>query len=378
MPLSEKEEFELLSLEREKAGSSSPGTTKSQLDLQPKTWEDAFKKVGLSPKMDVGEAVPRRAYEAGGFATDVMSRLGASPETAAKVGFGTNVGIQSIPMLLGGSTGEQLAGTVGQSASKGLDSLARRWMQQALKPKEFQLMAGKSDKAIDTMLKEGINVSRGGVEKLSEKIDALQAEVRQAISNSTAVIDKNKLVSGLGDVFDRYAKQPFHEADLKLIIDKMDEFLRSFPQKIPVQLAQEIKQAAYRNLGDKAYGLGLKPEVLRDTEKALARTVKEEIEKAVPSVNLKNLNAQDEALINAKIMTAARAMKAHNMNELGLGLLNPKVLAAWLVDRDPLFKSLIARGAYGMSKIPTSVGRGMGAGLGTGFEGMVESSRQQQ
>lgn len=313
---------------------------------------------GAMPAIQRG--IDETAYAAGGKVTDAATKIGLSPEVAAGAGFATNVGIQAVPAVLGGQ-GAKAAAPV-------LESGAERLMQSALKPTLKDLQTGRAATAIQTMLDEGINATKGGVEKLRSKISELNREITQAIVSSPATVDKGKVASTLFDLTKKVEKQATPQADLAEITKAWDEFLThpllTGKQDIPVQLAQELKQGTYRALGNKSYGemKGIDTEA----QKALARGLKDEIATAVPGVGA--LNAEESQLLTALKVAERRAMMEGNKNPAGLGLLahNTGGMAAFLADRSGLAKSLLARLLHsGSENIPNAaVGGTMGAGLG--------------
>ncbi len=111
-----------------------------------------------------------------------------------------------------------------------------------------------------------------------------------------------------------------------------------------VQRAQELKQGTYRALGQRAYGEA--KGATTETEKALARGLKEGIEAVHPQV--KAPNAREGALIEAKDAIAKRVALAANRDPGGLGLIaeNPKSIIAFVLARSPAVKSMLARGMY--------------------------------
>src|SRR3990167_4916023 len=103
-----------------------------------------------------GESVsPENAYKAGGAVTDFTG----SPE----LGFATNVGIQALPSILSGTA-------VKSATSPLLKKGGRFLMQSAVKPSAQNLASGKAAQAVETMLKEGVNVTPGGIAKMGKEV----------------------------------------------------------------------------------------------------------------------------------------------------------------------------------------------------------------
>lgn len=307
------------------------------------------------------------AYQAGGAVADTASKF-MSPESAAKLGVAANVGVQAVPVVAGGALGKAIA------PAAGLGGAAKDMMQSALKPTYEALRTGKAAKAIDTMFEEGINVTRGGAAKLRAKIGDLNDEIVDAIKNSTASIDKNKVASALLVPLKRLEMQVNPAADMNAIQKAWTEFLQhpllSGASSIPVQLAQKLKQGTYQALGEKSFGELKGAEI--EAQKHLARGLKEEIATAVPGVA--SLNAQESKLLNALSVVERRVLMEANKNPMGLSLLakNPEAWAGFMADRSALFKSLAARMLNANKEtIPVTAGATVGAGVG------LQSGKQQ-
>ena len=314
--------------------------------------------LGIKAGQKVQKTLDRAAYDAGGLVTDATGSPG--------LGLAANVAVQAVPAVLGGE--------VSKLASPTLQSTARDLMQSALKPTWASLRTGKAATAIQTMLDDGINVSSGGVAKLRSKIGELNREIMQAIVTSPATVDKGKAASVLFDTVRKFEKQVAPGADVNAINRVWNEFL-SHPlltgrQDMPVQLAQELKQGTYRALGNKSYGELKGAEV--EAQKALARGLKDEIATAVPAVRA--LNAEESRLLTTLDVAERRVLMDANKNPAGLGWLaaHPSTWAAFLADRSPLFKSLVARMVYsGSEQIPATAGRAAGATAGA-YTGRTE------
>lgn len=308
-----------------------------------------------------GDAVGRVAYGAGGKATDLAAEAGASPEVAAGLGYATNLTTQAIPTVLGGQVAKGIAPAM-QSAGKWL-------MQSALKPTWEAHRTGQAVQAIDTMLKEGVNATKGGMDKLRSQINTLNDEIDAAISNSTAMISKGQVGTRLKETFERFKNQVTPEADLESIKKAWMQFRNHADligkQMIPVQKAQELKRGTYRVLADK---YGEEGAAATEAQKALARGLKEEISAALPQVATANNRASD--LLNALNVGERRVFMDPNRNPLNLALMahNPSSFAMFMADKSALIKSLLARGLYsGSEQIPAAAAR-----LGIGYAMMPQ------
>ena len=298
----------------------------------------------------------KAAYNAGGKVTDIGSNLGLPPQVSAGLGFGANVLTQAIPTFIGAQLGKQ-------SIQPLLQSGAKRIMQSAVKPTLADLKSGDAAKAITTMLKEGYNPTESGVRAMQAKIDELAAQVKNAISNSTATVNKYAVGNRLMDALNRFKAQVNPKADMNAIESAWNEFL-SHPDlagktTMPVQLAQQMKTGTYNAIGNRPYGelSGASTEA----QKQLARGLKEEISAAVPQVA--PLNAREAELINARNIAQRRALMSGNRNPAGLAPLAGHGIGTvgFLADRSDLIKALLARLLYSGSGI---FGTGTGAVAG--------------
>lgn len=347
MPLSEREELELLTLERERA------------QAQPE--ESLFKRtvksgaqgllrggplgmaMGLSAPAE--EMYSKAAYNVGGKVTDLTK----SPE----LGYAANVAMQAIPTFAAG-------GLAKAALSPAMESGARSLMQSAIKPSVGDLQTGKAARAIVTLLREGISPNKGGIDKLRTLTAELDKEVSQAIAGSTSTISKGAVGTRLLDTWNKFKAQVNPDADLETIKNAWSAF-RSHPdlagkQNIPVQLAQELKRGTYARLGEKAYGeVGTSS---REAQKALARGLREEVGTAVPEVRA--AMARQAELMNAVSVAERRALMEGNKNPIGLGPMatTPIGFASFLADRSLAIKSALARALYsGQKQVPSNAAR---------------------
>lgn len=308
--------------------------------------------------MLLGQLVGAGAHGIG----NMIAPPGSEPGREA-VGRGVTEAVEQAPGLLGFK-----APAAAAAAAPVLRGAAERTMTSALKPPIAAARTGKGARAVDTLLDEGINVSEGGADKLRARVEDLNQRIADQIANSTAVVDKELVVSRLQKKLDEFAKQVNPNADLAAIQKSWTEFL-NHPElpgiDIPVQKAHEMKQGTYRALGNKSYGELKGADV--EAQKALARGLKEEIAKVVPEV--RPLNAEDSKLINALSLVERRALVEANKNPIGLGWLslNPVHLAGWMADRSGLFKSLVARMLNTASEaLPGAAAAGPAMGVAVG------------
>lgn len=304
---------------------------------------------GLQGMFDL---VDMAANGAGDYASRGAHALGASPEVSGGVGMAANMGVNAAPSILGAPVAEGV-GALTKPLGKWL-------MGTALKPTWEAWSKGKADRAIDTMLNEpgtvtkGINVSEGGMNTLRTRSAELSEQVKALLAPSTGTVDK-KLVTNYGqDAADKFSNHPNALRAQDDVINSMDQFynhpLISGQANIPVQQAQNLKQGYYKALGDKSYDELKTPTT--EAEKAIARGLKEQIEKVVPEVA--PLNARNRELINALKVGDRRVQMSNNNNPLGLAAISPSAggLVALLADKWGMGKSALARVLY--SAVPDS------------------------
>lgn len=307
----------------------------------------------------------RLAYNVGGRATDLAAGSVPAP-VAGGIGLAANVATQMVPSMIGGEMAKVIAAPTMQNWSKSL-------MQSALKPTLADLKTKRADRAVQTLLDEGISPNRAGVQELDKRITALNDQIKQIISSSNATVNKGQVGLRLQETFDDFMKQVNPTADVETIKKAWLEF-RNHPMlagrtDIPVKLAQEIKQGTYKQLSKK-YGQMGSADV--EAQKAIARGLREEIAGAVPEVA--SLNKRESELINALKVAERRAYMSGNRNVAGLALLanNPGAALGFMADRSDAVKSLLGRAMYqGSEQIPATTAR-LGVGLLGSQEGLPE------
>ena len=308
------------------------------------------------PKRQWGSGADLSAYQLGGAATDLASKAGLPPPLAAGIGTAANFTAQAVPALIGGQMGK----TVAPMMRTGAEEL----MGSALKPTIAAWQTGKAARAIDTLLNEGVNVTKGGVEKLRNLIDELNTSVKASIAQSPARIDASAAQQAIDQTLNKFKYQATPAADEKAIRAVWDEFKNTWlgSGDIPVQTAQSIKQGTQRTVS-KAYGKLSDAET--EAQKAIARGLREEIASKVPEVA--GPLSRESDLINALNVTERRVPMVSNKDLFGLTLLShdPRAWAAMMADKSALFKSIMARMLNaGQQRIPQAIGAGTGAAVG--------------
>jgi hypothetical protein len=320
---------------------------------------------GKDRSAEIADSLLNAGYNLGGSVTDTAAKV-LPPEGAAAVGTAANFGTE-LATAFG-------PGAIGKLAKA--PELAKELMQKALKPVLAQVSTGKAARAIQTLLDEGIPATKGGVEKLQGMIGELEQDVTQKIAAATGTVDKTEVLKRLKDTLEKFRNQATPNADLSTIRAAAKEFfehpLLRGGNDMSVQTAQKLKEGTYRAIGDKGYGMGLKPQAQQDAQKALARGLKEEIEKVVPEVAAPN--AKQSELINAvKVLARRTGMDANkDLGSIGWLVHSPEAAIGWLAERSPWLKSRLAIGLNN-----GGVGQAVGQAAGTGL-GMYSGSEPEQ
>lgn len=303
---------------------------------------------------DIRQAREHAAYELGGRVTDLTGSPLAGSFSNAAVEAATD------PLTYAG-------GVFGKAVKPALESGGFKLMWQALKPDKFARTSGDAKAAVETLLKEGANVTEGGVQKLTSKIDVLDSELDSAISNAQGNVNVLSAVRPIKDAIARF-KDGLDQASNKAAIWGEVRKFFTHPEvqgllDIPTELAQRIKRAIYTEVGDKGYGFGVKPMAEREAKKTIARGLNEGISRVSPEAAA--INAEMSPLINARDLAQDRVLTAMNKQALGIGILNPRTLLVHMADRSELMKSLLARLLYsGVAPAAPSLGASAGGGLG--------------
>lgn len=279
-----------------------------------------------------GGGLARTAVGAGlgalsGEAAGATAEMGGSPAAVATAGM--------------------LAPTAAARAPAAMDASARYLMQSALKPTWADNRSGRGDRAVNTLLEEGVNPTRGGVHHLNTMIADLGNQVSGLLQQySGTTVDKNAVASRIQDVVDRInTTNPTPQTALQAVHNVYNDFIGNglVPRNIPVQDANRLKSGIYQAIRN-SYGQLSGDHV--EAQKALARGFKEEINAAVPEVV--PLNARQGDLINARNVAERRALMEGNKNPAGLALLahDPMAMLGHWASGSALAKSLAARALY--------------------------------
>lgn len=300
-------------------------------------------------------------YELGAKVNDAAAKVLPAP-VAAGLGTLANVGLEGAAMMVGGGIG----GATGVGVKSGMQDAARWTMQKALKPSTKDFLLGKGNRAIDTLLEEGVNVSPRGVEKLRGIGEGLNRKVAAELAASTATIPKSappsRIISAIHALEDANSLPSGPRAAMEGVYN---EFMTNplVANNIPLTKAQTYKQTLYKGLKDNYGKLSEGDEAAR---KALALGLKEELERGAPAIAPLNKRASD--IWNALNVTERRAYVGGNNNPVSLPaaftmVQNPAFGAGMIVNTSDKAKSLLARMLYTGGKAAPAAGTVTGAGL---------------
>lgn len=243
--------------------------------------------------------------------------------------------------------------------------------ENALRP-SVTTSAAKRASAVQGGLENAIRVSKSGLVKISDRLDALNQEIADTIN-----ADPNRPISpgqngfaNFNAVRAKFANQVNPVSDLNAIDSAKDEFLNQFRaqpggavRNITASEAQAMKQGTYRALGSKAYGEVKGASI--EAQKGLARDLKDEIATQFPEIS--NLNAQDSRLLDLEPLLEKQVnrMGKQGMFRLGtgaaagtvraLGGSNKLAAVAAILKQtldDPMVKSRLAIAVSKGAKIP--------------------------
>lgn len=225
--------------------------------------------------------------------------------------------------------------------------------QSALRPGLSKKNLPKIDTEVATGLREGIPVSRGGLATAEQRIEDLNQDIAGRIAKRSdelgPVISPVNVTKPVNQLRPTFENQVNPQADVGAINRSKSEFLKKHTTEAPytkiepsvnepglfvpvgkgstktkqpltVAEAQAEKQGTYRQLRKKYGELG-SADV--ETQKALARGLRSEIEKRIPEI--RGLNARDAALIDLEGELSRFVGREGNKNLLGL---IPAVLGA--------------------------------------------------
>ena len=202
-----------------------------------------------------------------------------------------------------------------QPIAEAAGGAAQKLYRSALKPSTV-LDSAKVAAQMQEGMDQGITVSPGGAAKLGDLIDDLNGKISaQIAANPNVPISRFAVASRLGDTADAFKNQVNPASDLAAVQKSGNEFMESQPKQILASDAQALKTGTYQQLKARAYGeLG---SATVESQKALARGLKEELATKFPELN--DLNATDSNLIGLDNMMERAVNRISNHQLIGIG-----------------------------------------------------------
>ena len=155
-----------------------------------------------------------------------------------------------------------------------------------------------------------------------KKLDTLVSDLNSKIaaeikagSDVGATVNKFDVASRLGDAADKFRTQVNPEGDLAAVSESGNEFLRNQPNEIYASDAQKLKQGTYRQIKSKAYGE--MKSATTESQKALARGIKEELAEQFPEIIPKNAQEAKLLGLDEALEDAVNRTRNHNFFSLG-------------------------------------------------------------
>jgi len=215
-------------------------------------------------------------------------------------------------------TGNAVGRAALSNTGKVTDAIAHKMYQSTLKPGPRSFTPAEVQQMVDTGLENKIPISKAGLAKLDALVSDLNSQIAAEIkagSAKGATVNKFDVASRLTGTADKFATQVNPEADLNAVGEAGNEFLRNQPNDIPAAKAQDVKVGTYRQLKSKAYGeLG---SASVESQKALARGIKEELEDQFPEIAGKN--AKEGKLLGLDDALEDAVNRTRNRNVLSIG-----------------------------------------------------------
>lgn len=209
-------------------------------------------------------------------------------------------------------TGAAVANKTADAIKPVANDYAKGMYQSALKPPVNNPNAAAM---VETGLENRIPISAAGVEKLSTLVDDLNTKIGDAIAKRPGVtINKFKVASRLGDTATEFANQVNPTKDLRAVGDSGNEFLDTQPSQIPADKAQSLKVGTYKQLAGKYGELG---NAAIESQKALARGLKDELATAFPELN--DINSAEGKLLDLRPALERAVARTGNHQIVGIG-----------------------------------------------------------
>lgn len=176
------------------------------------------------------------------------------------------------------------------------------------------------DRAIQAAFEGDNAITKKGLEKLENDLNVYRDNVSKLVDEAAdvgGVIDRNKADQGLARLKSWYSDSPFPDKFIKAIDQARGELRMRYPEKIPVDEAQRMKQRIYQ-IYEKAYkSREAVPSIDTDINQALAKEIMTELENNVPGV--KQLNKEWSRKLDLLEYLARAVNRTRNYETVRLG-----------------------------------------------------------
>lgn len=232
----------------------------------------------------------------------------------------TRTGAAIDPLNVAGAAASKVSNFGAKRIAPQLEASSERLYQSALKPSKS--IEARNPDVIKAGLSERIPVSEKGYDQALIRLEKLNKEIKAKIkagAKQGMTIDPKIVASHTDEVKTRFSKQVAPQQDLAAIDQKRQDFLNhpdlaNYPNGIPLDVGQEMKQGTYRQLKGK---YGQERAAAIETEKALARGLKDEIAKQLPEIA--NLNVRDSRLMALEDALSDFVHRSNNGQLIGIG-----------------------------------------------------------
>lgn len=294
----------------------------AELEAKSGKSEDDLAKEAFNKAMNQGwgTGFPKFAYELGGKATDVASQAGLSPETAAKVGFGTNLTTQVLPSLLMSVKG--LPGpSKGQEAHNAMmtqkGAVLEKGRSLGLKVPPSQANPSMINRTVESIGGKAATAQRASEVNQDVAYAIAQREAglspAEPIARETLKAARTKMAGPYRDIAALEAKGPLSKPPFKSPAKTLEEL-------------QEVRREA-KNLWA-YYNRSLKPSAMKEAKAASAKV--DQLEQAL-EVHAREAGRPDlveklrqARMALAKNYTVERAMKGSTFDPAALSRLESR------------------------------------------------------
>lgn len=215
----------------------------------------------------------------------------------------------------GGALGGAVSNIAGKTFANLTEKLPKNIMDKVFKEgiKQTKSAIGKGTTLGEEALSRGIKGSEESIlQKAINAISGLEDNVQGILNSSTQTVDINDLLKNAQPLIDSY-KKAGNDSAAKALESRLMSIWQNNGEKIPVQVANDIKRSLYGEVGN-AYGAQGSEGI--EGLKVLARGIKESIASKVPEMNTLN----QELGVQGRIRDAITDKLARTSRNSSMGL----------------------------------------------------------